>query len=349
MKKKGFTLIELLAVIVILAIIALIAVPVIINIITSARKKAFENTAYGLISAGEMYYAGELLNGGMTSNIEFTIEEGKLTSAEGLDIKGELPKTGKIKVTREGKVALAISNGSLCITKGYDDSKIETLEEFDGCNLPPEPGTLAYLARTNSFATAVATCATDGTACAVGTNFAIEVAPGNIKNFYVVSEENNTVTLIMDSNIDGYTPWIRKNDYITAGGTEAEWNIVMNDGGNNNKGPITALNYLETQTSGWTNIPTKTYSLTDSRYGTITRTNVRSRMLSETEAREISSNNWAYDNLSSDTGIYGYWTSSADATISNNSWYVMFSGYVSSEISNPENYCGVRPVIEILK
>ena len=77
MKKKGFTLIELLAVIVILAIIALIAVPVIMNIISSARESAFEDTAYGLIDAGEMYYASSLLENGMASDVEFTITNGE--------------------------------------------------------------------------------------------------------------------------------------------------------------------------------------------------------------------------------------------------------------------------------
>ncbi len=38
--KKGFTLIELLAVIVILAIIALIAVPIVLNMISQARRSA---------------------------------------------------------------------------------------------------------------------------------------------------------------------------------------------------------------------------------------------------------------------------------------------------------------------
>ena len=40
MNKKGFTLIELLAVIVILAIIALIAVPIVLNMISQARRSA---------------------------------------------------------------------------------------------------------------------------------------------------------------------------------------------------------------------------------------------------------------------------------------------------------------------
>ena len=53
MKKKGFTLIELLAVIVILAIIALIIVPIISNVIDSARKAAFRETVNGIIESAD--------------------------------------------------------------------------------------------------------------------------------------------------------------------------------------------------------------------------------------------------------------------------------------------------------
>ena len=42
MKKKGFTLIEMMAVLVILGILTLILVPMINDIITSSRKKAFK-------------------------------------------------------------------------------------------------------------------------------------------------------------------------------------------------------------------------------------------------------------------------------------------------------------------
>ena len=45
--RKGFTLIELLAVIVILAIIALIATPIILNMISKARKSAAKDSALG--------------------------------------------------------------------------------------------------------------------------------------------------------------------------------------------------------------------------------------------------------------------------------------------------------------
>jgi len=347
-KDKGFTLIELLAVIVILAIIALIAVPVIMNIITSARKSAFEDTAYGLISAGEMYYAQALLENGMTSDVEFTITDGEFVGENKLEVKGALPSSGSIKVTRDGKVALAISNGAMCITKGYEDSKIDPEADVDNCVLPAEPAkTLSELAKTNDFATSVDACATSGT-CTTGTKFAIEVAPGNIQNFYVVSDASNKVTLIMDKNIDEETvAWITKTDYLAAGGTEAEWDTECDECGNNNKGPITALNYLESQTSGWTNIAPQDYTLTDSKYGTMTRTNARARMLTETEANAIISNDWSYGNLAMPP--YGYWTSSAYADYASYAWCVDFGGDVVNASVGIGSDFGVRPVIEISK
>ena len=49
--KKGFTLIELLAVIVILAIIALIATPIVLNMISTAKKSAAKSSALGYIDS----------------------------------------------------------------------------------------------------------------------------------------------------------------------------------------------------------------------------------------------------------------------------------------------------------
>ena len=332
MKKKGFTLIELLAVIVILAIIALIAVPVIMNIISSARKSAFEDTAYGLISAGEMYYASALLNDGMSGDTEFTIENGEFTGENKLDVKGSLPGSGKIKVSKNGKVALAITNGSICIKKGYDDSDIETLEEFETCDLPtgaPAPGTLAYLVKTNAFATSVDACATTGT-CAPGTEFAIEVAPGDIKNFYVISDVNNEVTLIMDRNIGETVAW--------------------NTSGNSSDGPVTALNYLESQTSGWTNIEEKDYTLNNF---SLTRTNAKARMLTETEAITLGCNSnddscpdWVNVNLIGPP--FGYWLSSTCSVCSSDAYVVHLAGFVEYYIIKNSNF-GVRPVITISK
>lgn len=61
--RKGFTLVELLAVIVVLAIILVIAVPKILDVINSARKSAFEDSAKLLISQAEKNYLIEQAQG----------------------------------------------------------------------------------------------------------------------------------------------------------------------------------------------------------------------------------------------------------------------------------------------
>lgn len=76
MKKiDGFTLIELLAVIVILAVIALIAVPLIMNTITSSRKKAAQESVYGYLNAIELSITSYILkNQDLTVNDVNTLD-----------------------------------------------------------------------------------------------------------------------------------------------------------------------------------------------------------------------------------------------------------------------------------
>ena len=129
-RKKGFTLIELLAVIVILAIIALIATPIIVDVINDAKKNAFKDTAYGIIEAGKLYYAGEFGNdsfSGKTFDFTGNIDELKLS--------GEKPAGGTLVVSQDGKYGLAIYNKekSFCAIKEYDkeDIKVITYKEED--------------------------------------------------------------------------------------------------------------------------------------------------------------------------------------------------------------------------
>ncbi|MBE6144271.1 MAG: prepilin-type N-terminal cleavage/methylation domain-containing protein [Firmicutes bacterium] len=336
MNKKGFTLIELLAVIVILAIIALIAVPVIMNIISSARKSAFEDTAYGLISAGEMYYAQELLENGMTSDKEFIIEGGEFVGENKLEVKGSLPINGKITVTKDGKVAIAVENGAHCVTKATSESAITTTKYEGSCE---------YKKVANPIITTNTFCLIDGSECAVGTELVVQVNATTTNTFFVIDDAENTLTLLMNRNVDEETvAWIAKTDYLTAGGTEADYGEY----GNNTTGPITALNYLERKTSSWTNISAKTYTLADDqgRY-TIERTNARARMLTETEATKIKSYDWSHDNLVAP--LYGYWTSTSAGN-----YYTALVMYVGGMVRGgygvySDNYFGVRPVIEIPK
>ena len=126
--KKGFTLIELLAVIVILAIIMLIATPAILGVIEDARKGAFRSTAYGLIEAAEHQYSKRLLAGDEVIHYTFTPEG--INSDYLLEYKGEKPKNGSITVNNEGKVEIAIHNGTFCAIKTYEDSEV-TVEKKD--------------------------------------------------------------------------------------------------------------------------------------------------------------------------------------------------------------------------
>ena len=206
----------------------------------------------------------------------------------------------------------------------------------------PKLNTLTTLARNNISFTMVdgtpydeptviiQSCVTNKTKCEAGTPVAVEVAPNITYKFYVLNDDTtkNEVTLIMDRNL--YSPeelenethnvlWISLEDYIAAGGTAEEYG----EDGKNNKGPLTALRVLKERTSGWTNIPSYSYTLKNDddgeggeyTYPDITGelvTNVRARLpkfeeLIKFKNQELSygkwiSVNWLKDNLE------GYYT-----------------------------------------
>ena len=55
---------------------------------------------------------------------------------EGLEFKGSKPSKGSMTVNKDGKVAMAITNGKYCVTKGFEDDDV-TIKEDDGkCKLP---------------------------------------------------------------------------------------------------------------------------------------------------------------------------------------------------------------------
>ena len=127
-RNKGFTLIELLAVIVILAIIAAIVTPVVFRIIDDARMGGFKNSAYGIIKAAKYNYSWELIEKKTSVEVTYTYTNGVETvepeDRNKLDYKGDKPKTGKVVVNAEGEIQLAITDGSHCVTKGFEDDEV---------------------------------------------------------------------------------------------------------------------------------------------------------------------------------------------------------------------------------
>lgn len=144
---KGFTLIELLAVIVILAIIMLIATPLIVNVINDARKGAFRNSAYGIVKSAEIQYTSMLIKEN-SKKLQFTYSDGveaSIPEGYALDYKGSKPKSGKVMVNTDGKVAIALHNGKWCAEKNYDDNIIVLTDKTsDDCVIPtPNEPTLS--------------------------------------------------------------------------------------------------------------------------------------------------------------------------------------------------------------
>lgn len=99
---KGFTLIELLAVIVILAIIALVAVPIILNVVETARKGAKESSTLGYIDAVEKQVMISLTKGNPIEPDTYTVEQ--LTDL-GVNVKGDKPsKDSYFTIDKKGRV-----------------------------------------------------------------------------------------------------------------------------------------------------------------------------------------------------------------------------------------------------
>ena len=119
MKEKGLTLIEMMAVLVILGILTLILVPMINDIITSSRKKAFKETVNNLLESSRIYEAGYLMDNGqelsypvtVTCNGEACIDD----FGRQIEFKGPVPISGRIILeSSELMRADLINNGMFC-------------------------------------------------------------------------------------------------------------------------------------------------------------------------------------------------------------------------------------------
>ena len=354
MKRNGFTLIELLAVIVILAIIALIATPIILGIINDAREKANERSVELYASAVKNAIAA------------YQLEEGK-------EVKPDTYKKETLPfiVEYDGNVECE----SIIISK---DSKVSLKE----CTVNGGEKTYNYgiEEETPSLAGTIGICrplsdVTEGVYKA-GDKYECDVDPqkqGYDYIFFVLNSTSTEVNLIMDSNITrtgeaikeenpsdkGLVLWITKDDYTSEeiGGTEAEWDEVCDECGNTNKGPISAMNYLQTATNGWSNVNLQTInSFQECENGSncvnkpMAKTyTVNARLPYLTEVSDVKPwlSNYMedYGNTTNKvSGVEGYLLASVssgvvhclDAFATTNTWYVIYT-----------DAFGVRPVINL--
>jgi len=123
--KKGFTLIELLAVIIVLAVIALIATPIVLDVVDSAKLKAFEESTYGIMETVKLKNYDDMLE---NSDKIYTFPNDELV------FQGERPKGGTV-ISQNGNTAIAIHNGKYCATKKFGDEKVTITENISNCEL----------------------------------------------------------------------------------------------------------------------------------------------------------------------------------------------------------------------
>ena len=106
----------------ILALIALIATPIIVGVINDAKKNAFTDTAYGIIEAGKLYYAGELDNDAFLGK-DFDFSK----NIEELKLSGEKPGKGWLTVNKSGEQSLLVTEktNTWCAQKGFVEDKVK--------------------------------------------------------------------------------------------------------------------------------------------------------------------------------------------------------------------------------
>ena len=180
--------------------------------------------------------------------------------------------------------------------------------------------------------------------------------------WYVFNDDgkSKTVNLLLDHNTTAEVAWISKEDYIAAGGTEAEYGRV----GNNSKGPITALKQLKSDTSSWnksinarlieaSEIATITgYPIWDNNYYYF-HDNTQTRYTGDAGTNkyawlfDITRNCTAFGCNVADSSTLGYWTNTVNPNDPISAWCVKGDGSLHNfDVGNYVNV-GVRPVVSV--
>ncbi len=277
-----------------------------------------------------------------------------------LKLSEELEKIdkSKLKWTSSDSPIVSVSNNGLITGVSPGDAKV-TVEALDGSNIKQivDVKVLIFKATDN--------CLRDeDRKCTSGTLIPVRVNKTTTYNFYVINDTGSDLTLIMDRNLGDVIRWITKEDYKEGGGTNFRNGTLPNA----DIGPLTALKNLEERTRNWDNVPLMSYILKDDMgknneeniYPSFKVENVRARLLTYTEAKNVGCDGTAYcpkylyDNVYGNKNPKGYWLSTA-VGLSGNSYAIGFTSNTTAIITTTVDYIstssgyGLRPVITISK
>ena len=228
--KKGFTLIELLAVIVILAIIAIIATPIVLNIINDTRESAQLRSADNYLKSIEQGIANSWVNGVKVKNGTYRImTDGNICTGVysnekcngnivKVDVNGQIPQSGKVTIKSKLVQEAKLKYENNLIVKNNDGEIVISDMKYDyGDVITFDPG--------------------DGV---------------NTK-WYVIGEDKETVTLILDKNLGNPVDWATysdrnktNDDGIGNYGSQQTTKYSYTD-----EGPLTAIGTLINLTKDW--------------------------------------------------------------------------------------------------
>ena len=257
--KKGFTLIELLAVIVILAIVSLIAVPIVLNIISDTKGESINRSIELYIShAQKMVVKEEMKDLTFHPNKCEIIQNGDLKCDDKIikvDMKGKKPDGGII-ITGEKKSYINLK---------YDD---KFYHEISGESLNETLYSVNPICKSK----------TGKISLTLGTEYECEVKENTKFNFFVLSDDENNVNLIMDSNIclNGTNIYTNENNHCRYAWYDAEMN--------NSYGPITAMTTLYEATKEWNKVQNIIFEYKDeeNKYGGIKVTENKMEIIPKT-------------------------------------------------------------------
>ncbi|MCI8347692.1 MAG: hypothetical protein HFJ12_07100 [Bacilli bacterium] len=292
------------------------------------------------------------------------------TEGSGYEIKRGAIASGKSE-NYEIRIWIDENSGNEVLGKHYHGKiVVESVNAKEESKNPNIVSTYAYNVSTcitgEESSCVETTCYQDQSAnsCASGTIFKYKVNDDEIKYFYVLHDDGSTITLQQRENTIGNIAW-------------------YSDENANSKGPITALQQLESITNDWSNVTEQNYSMGTTIFkenaftgcseqgcsnNTYTMDNkiVKARMITMQEAASLGCNvnqnscpKWMYNYLSESTNYggsindsgnkNGYWTMSTYLPDSpGHVWYLDTQARAfHTEVTNPE--IGVRAVIVINK